>query len=353
MRYVWYTAALPAYRRSCLEVLAERLGDQDWRVFTGDDLSDRTVRTDLPPEMYVAVSNFHLFGNRLIFQWGHWPTVLGASTAILDLNPRSITAWIILAARRALGRRTLLWGHLHPRRGPSAPTARLRAMMRRLANGCVVYSHADGRRLAESAKTKVWVAPNALYRRADLVFAESSARTLVLYVGRLEPEKKVGLLLTGFAEIADERPEWTVGIVGSGSQAEDLMSLARRLSLEDRVVFHGALESPRELAALYAQAHCAVSPGPVGLALTQSLGFGVPMVLADHERHGPEIELADPACTVLFRAQSSSDLALALLSPALRLDDAARRTVVDRMQREYSAESMADGFLRALQDQPS
>lgn len=43
---------------------------------------------------------------------------------------------------------------------------------------------------------------------------------------------------------------------------------------------------------VYANALVSVSPGYVGLSLTQSLSFGVPMLIAIDEAHVPEIDAA-------------------------------------------------------------
>jgi glycosyltransferase involved in cell wall biosynthesis len=350
---VLYTAVLPAYRRYCLELVGEQLGGR-WVAFAGAEHLDASVRTDLPPHLYTAVANHRWLGGRLLFQWGHWREALDAATAVVDLNPRSVTAWLLLLLRKIMRRRTLVWGHLDPRKGSAARSARLRTVMRELADGCIVYSYESGRRLrAAGPSTKVWVAPNALYPKRFLAAAEGADRRVILYVGRLESVKKPGLLLDAFARVADVRPEWDLLMVGEGGLRDELSAKVKSMGLSDRVRFPGAIHEVTALASVYASAHCSVSPSGVGLALTQSLGFGVPMVIADGDDHGPEVEMAQLGVSVFFERDSAAALAAALQSPVMFMDTSQRGALVEYVKIHYSADAMAQGIVDAVTNHPS
>jgi glycosyltransferase involved in cell wall biosynthesis len=356
-RFVLYTAALPRYRRESMDILSNRLG-RDWTVFAGDSLLDPTVRTDEAATGWVRVTNRGCLGRRVLFQWGHWSEAVRAEVAIFDLNPRSITAWLLLSARRLLRRRTLLWGHLYPRQGSSSRTTPLRAFMRRRADGCIVYSFAEAADLAaNNPDERVWVAPNAIYRQAE-IFAdhiapgrtESAPGELILYVGRLEPEKKPGLLLEAFALLAATDHDIVLCFVGSGSLAPMLEKRAAGLGLTDRVRFEGSVHDAAALRAFYANARCAVSPGYCGLSLTQSMCFGVPMVIGDPEPHAPEIELRALGLVSFFAADSVAELAAELRADSFSHTAHERDAVVQFMRTNYSAEAMAAGLFDALHD---
>jgi glycosyltransferase involved in cell wall biosynthesis len=199
----------------------------------------------------------------------------------------------------------------------------------------------------------VWVAPNALYPERFLAASEGGDRRLILYVGRLESAKKPGLLLDAFAMVAETRPEWDLVMIGEGSLRDQLSARAESLGLCDRVQFPGAIQDVSALAALYARAHCSVSPGFVGLALTQSLGFGVPMVIADREPHSPEVEMAQLGGAVFFARDSAIGLAAALQSPDLLLDASQRSALVEQVKIRYSADAMARGLVEAVTNSPA
>jgi glycosyltransferase involved in cell wall biosynthesis len=356
-RFVLYIAALPRYRRESMDIVRDRLG-RDWTVFAGDSHIDPTVRSDDDATRWVRVTNRRWLGRRLLFQWGHWSETIRAEVAILDLNPRSVTAWLLLCSRRLLRRRTLLWGHLYPRQGSSSRTTPLRTFMRRRADGCVVYSFAEAAALATNDPDEhVWVAPNAIYREADIFVdrmsrtrSESAPAEVILYVGRLEPEKKPSLLLEAFALLAATDRDVALCLVGSGSLQPTLQKRAADLGLTDRVRFEGSIHDAGALRALYANARCAVSPGYCGLSLTQSMCFGVPMVIADPEPHAPEIELRALGLVSFFAADSVMELAAGLRAESFTHTDHERDAVVQFMRAKYSAEAMAKGLLDALRD---
>ncbi|HXV93065.1 MAG TPA: glycosyltransferase [Pseudonocardia sp.] len=88
----------------------------------------------------------------------------------------------------------------------------------------------------------------------------------VLFVGRLDPEKRVDELLRAFALLPSGTPA-RLEIVGDGSCRAEWEALAGRLGVGDRVVFHGFVD---EDALVTAYRRCAVFCMP-GVAELQSL----------------------------------------------------------------------------------
>ncbi len=351
-RFVLYTAVLPAYRAACLELLRRELGS-DLEIFSGAAHLDPSVRTGVAPELYHPVRNLRWARGRLLVQAGSWLRVLRAGTAVLDLNPRSLTAWVLLAARRLTRRRTLVWGHLHPQRGAASRTAGLRIAMRRLASGTVLYGYDSVvAARAEVPNRPVWVAPNAVYRQKDIHVSSGADRNAVVYVGRLEPAKKVDLLIRAFgrSRLAEHGTELV--LVGHGSDHDRLRRLAEELNLGASCRFAGRIYDVIRLADLYAQAFCSASPGYAGLGLTQSIGFGVPVAVADAEPHSPEIELQRSGAVHYFPSDSPEGLATALreLSGSWTHSDAVRWSRAVAVS--YSAESMAAGLVSAFRGTP-
>jgi len=91
-----------------------------------------------------------------------------------------------------------------------------------------------------------------------------------------------------------------------------------------------------------------VSPGYVGLSLIQSLGFGVPMLIARDEPHAPEVEAAvEGENSFMFESDSVSALAELLVTMA---DDRAswlarRPALAESARRTYSIENMVRSFV--------
>lgn len=323
------------------------------QIFVSPAHLDSSVRTGIPAEFYESIKIHRVFGDRAFLQQGGVRAAVGADTTVVDLNPRSVTAWLILLLRRALRRRTLVWGHIHPQAGALSKTAHLRVAMRRLAAGTISYTYRDADKArVDLPKQTVWTAPNSLYVKRDITAAESSpeGRTDVLYVGRFASAKKVDLLVRGFALAAEHVPELKLTLVGGGAEETQLRALIADLAIQDRVDLPGWIDDLALLRPYYERAFCTASPGFAGLGLTQSLGFGVPMVVAEDEPHSPEIELEDCGGVYYFESNSPESLAAAIMERwkgANRLPD---RQISSHVQATYSAEAMAGGLLAALED---
>jgi len=79
--------------------------------------------------------------------------------------------------------------------------------------------------------------------RADLSLPRDA--TLLLYVGRLAPEKNVHFLLRAFREVALRRPDVLLLMIGGGPAAEDLVREAQQLGIAGQVIFPGYIGHDR------------------------------------------------------------------------------------------------------------
>lgn len=347
-----FLAVLPAYRSECIELVREEMGDEIELVVSDAHL-DRTVRTGIPKDYYKCAPMLRLFG-RAFVQLSPSVAPLKSECIILDLNPRSLSAWGVLLVRRTLGRRTVVWGHIHPQSGPGSWTSKLRLTMRKLASGTISYTYQD-RMKAESdlPGAPVWVAPNALYRRTEMtpaIQAEIVVPNEVLYVGRFAPAKKLSLLVVGFALASKENPEIRLRLIGGGSEESELRRLVDELGVNGLVTF-GAWEDDVDVLRLaYAKAFCSVSTGFAGLGLTQSLGFGVPMIVADAENHSPEIELHASGGVYWFSSDSPESLAAGIGERWRDRCSVPDVNISQYTRDRYSAEAMAAGIIGALRN---
>jgi glycosyltransferase involved in cell wall biosynthesis len=349
MRVVLLRPAIGDYRLPALELLSEHLGG-GLEVLAGDSDFAPTSRTtsDLGG-LLRPVRNRYVMGRRILWQGGCWHDVIAADVAVLELNPRMLSSWLMMLARR-LGRRpTVLWGHAFPRAGRGARTDVLRGLMRRLADVVLVYTETERRQLLEAHPgERVLAAPNALYRAADIRPAPAAAPGTFVSVGRLVPLKKPRLLLDAFSAARPQLPPGTtLTFVGDGPLRADLEAAAG-----DGVRFLGHVVELDRLREVFGPALASVSPGAVGLSLIQSNAFGVPMIIARDERHGPEIEAArDGENAVMVPSDSPGALAEAMVRLARERDDwIARRPAIsaDTASR-YSAEAMANRMFEAIE----
>jgi glycosyltransferase involved in cell wall biosynthesis len=355
-RIVLLQSAIGDYRQKVLELLDQQFGD-DFHVFAGPEFFESSFKTRISLGSHFSFINNHfLLERRFLFQTGMWRPVLEADVAILEMNPRILSVWLLLVLRKFLGKRSVVWGHAWPRGGRYKKSDRVRNLVRRLGDTIIVYTETQARELKERMPRKrIIAAPNALYSRTIMKANPDPGKAKdFIYVGRLVSSKKPMLLLEAFALALDELPENVDLIfVGDGPLRRSLEARSDELELESRVTFKGHISDTEKLRDLYATSIASVSPGYVGLSITQSFAFGVPMIFARDEPHAPEIEAAvEGVNSCMFASNSASNLAEALLTFAQNKDMwiERRTSIASDCAERYSAELMASRIAQAVKE---
>lgn len=105
----------------------------------------------------------------------------------------------------------------------------------------------------------------------------------VAYMGRLEPYKRVDVLLRAMARLADRFPDAEILVIGRGSAQPDLERLADELGLAGRTRFTGFV-SNLERDSLLAECRvcvCASEKEGWGLTVIEANQLGTPVVASD------------------------------------------------------------------------
>jgi glycosyltransferase involved in cell wall biosynthesis len=336
----------PDYREPLWEELrrqATGLGGQV-TIYAGPEHFDRTTLTSPGSRNLVrAVRNLFLLRRRLLVQLLPMTTLLTVDVAIAEANPRILSTSVLLILRRALRRRTLLWGHALSRRHLDPWPRRV---VRALSDGYVCYTNTDARYLSTKyPRLPVTAAPNALARAKDIKPRATAGATNFIYVGRMIEAKRPELLLRGFIAASDSLPsQCRLVMVGDGPLLGHIRRLARESPSSHRIDVLGHIGDQDGLTMTYRHALAAVSPGYVGLSVIQAQGHGVPMIVADDEPHSPEIEATQAGFNaVFFHAGSAKALARALREVWQDRDAwLSRSATISRVCAEkYSLESQA------------
>ena len=114
------------------------------------------------------------------------------------------------------------------------------------------------------------------------VFSRPEER-LLLYVGRLDREKGVEVLVHGFARLHPREAQLRLVIVGEGQVRQQLQELVSSLALTDAVTFLGYV-APPALGAVYQSAEMAVVPSlyePFGMVALEAMAAGRPVIASD------------------------------------------------------------------------
>lgn len=189
-------------------------------------------------------------------------------------------------------------------------------------------------------------APHAFDRAASCrLFELDPNKTIFLYVGRLDREKRIDLLLRGMAELLQDSPGVQLAIAGQGAAKEELTRLAQRLGVEQHVHFLGYV--PNELLPrLYQTAHVFAMPSPEELqsiATLEAMASGLPVLAAD-ARALPEL-VADGVNGRLFAPGQADALAVAMRDLLARRADWPHMGLASRERaRAHSLENTIRGY---------
>ncbi|RMB57954.1 glycosyltransferase [Dokdonia sinensis] len=341
--------ATPDYRAGFFNALRTAMGN-NFQLYRGSRYFETSVKSDTTISA-VDIGNHYLLGRRALFQTGIWHLVFKNVVLVLEMNPRIISNWIFLLLRMIVGKKTILWGHAWPRGGRDSKSDDLRNIMRNLAPAIVVYTEKQAAELLLRMPCKdIQAAPNALLSadQMELVTPEKTPLNLI-YVGRLTKAKKPLFLAKSFFQSMDVIPkEAKLIFVGSGDQIELIEKFIIDNGLQDRILLMGHIGDYTKLRNLYSSSIFSVSPGYVGLSLTQSLGFGVPMLISRDEPHSPEIEAAtENENTLFYKSDDAISFRESVKSiyKSRELWISKRPDIAMHCKKKYSVEAMANVFI--------
>src|SRR6266851_1627607 len=129
------------------------------------------------------------------------------------------------------------------------PTA-LRRLLYRRARAVVVLSPGVAQWASRIvARTTIHVIPNPI---GDQFLKLSEPKTRgdghkLVAMGRLESEKGFDLLLRAFAQCAHLHPDWTLDIIGEGSERDRLWALADDMEIAQKLRLQGLVKEPERV----------------------------------------------------------------------------------------------------------
>lgn len=151
-------------------------------------------------------------------------------------------------------------------------------------------------------------------------------RRYLIYSGRLAPPKRVDLLVTAFARIAAQRPEWSVIVAGGGALRQELAD-SIPVALAGRFIWTGFIGDAQEIAPLYRCADALVLPStfePWGVVVTEAAAASLALVCSSAVGAAAEL-VRDGVNGRVFESGNAASLEQALL-------DVTGEANIDRMK---------------------
>lgn len=218
-------------------------------------------------------------------------------------------------------KRVFFWGH--GEKHNSRKAWKLEKWMYRLMDGYFTYGEGGKKRLIELGipENKLHVIYNSLIDKTNAeknLHLQSDIYKLhfgndlpvVLFVGRLTPQKKLHQLLEVAHTHRSQGTEYNIIFIGDGPERHNLEKIAHDKGLSNNIWFYGECYEGEDLNRLIYNADVCVSPGNVGLTALHAMQFGLPVISHDDfETQMPEYETIIPDKTgMLFKRGSMDDL---------------------------------------------
>lgn len=362
------------YRLPVFQVLA-RSSRYDFVFMAGAPPKGGTVRIASEAELeaagltHVPARNVWL-GTAVLWQRALPPAVLSrrydAVVALGDIH--YLSTWASAAAARILSRPVLFWSHGIKRRERGLARL-LKSAFFRLPRANLVYdAHAPvmmRRHLGLTApieaiwnsldfdeQTRIFEALECAPPPAGAGGAGNGLR--LVSVGRLNPRRRLDLVLEALAILSRRGVPVTFEVVGDGPERAALEAHADWLGLRDAVTFRGAIYEEAEVAAVLYHADLLVSPGPIGLPAVHAHGLGCPVLtIADRTVQMPEVEVITPGETgILIDTLSAEAIAEGVLAwreaghDRATVRRACRAAVAARWTPEVQARLIEDALAR-------
>lgn len=338
----YITRLLTGYRLPILRRLNERL-DGRLVVCSGQPPGGSSLASLVQEHgqdfRYLPLRNYWFRGETL-----HWQSFrkaflrFGDPAAILaEESPRSVSLPLLLRYARQHGAGRVLWGHfssLHRRFDPEKNIQdRYRLALARRVEACACYTPGVANLLRPyMPDDKLFVARNTididtLSDQYDALTIQGKAAirqalgldpdaAVLLFIGRLVPEKGTQLLLETYAHIRRERAAALL-VMGTGPEQEAMEAYVAQRDLPD-VHFLGSIPLADERGAPYLYAaDLMLVPGYLGLVINHAFAFGLPVVSRRNpvgtQFHSPEVEYLESGENgILTDGNSADDLAAAV-----------------------------------------
>ncbi len=372
MRIAIYQKSLPLYRVPVFNLLGSQEGIE-LTVYSKGSF-DPHERGELP------VTHFH--HNRVPVKkvrWlpGHFYSLPARADATdPDKYDLVIFPWSVhfqglySTIRKALrkGIRVALWGHGYSTR-PNRMRDRIRNRVGFAADAVMTYTEFTAEQLIQNHgfdRNRVFAAQNAidqepiqsarqhwLDRPNELESFQRERkldpRQTMIFISRLQPDKKVDMITEGFRLLHQHRSEAKLIIVGGGPEQEKLETQVRQYGLSDHVLFNGPIYDDMDLAPWMLSSTLFCYPTRIGLSIMHAFGYGLPVVTgAQWINHNPEFEaIIDGENGLLF---PHGDIDAMVDAWDRLMDDETLTASMSRTAREtvlqkYTLANMVQGFL--------
>jgi len=331
---------LPYYRLGFYKALARQSKQIHYTIFRPKGKDFETQIETISPKQFEAATDSVWFDwvdtpikyysqSNILWQSGVlWPLICKRFDVFIISNKMThLFYWLVIICCKIRGIKIVFWSH-----GMQGNEIGFKFWLKKkylnIADLNLVYSHYNKRLMKASGipSAKIKIASNSLdYEVQDKLYREIAEKDkdyykqmffknenkVILFIGRLLSTKRPDLIIQAAALLKNRGISLNLIFIGDGPEKTNLEEKARKLGMENCMLFAGKIYNEADLVKYFHVAELMVSPGNVGLNCIHSLAYGVPVIThSDFSHQGPEVEaIIDRQTGLFFKKDDAEDLA--------------------------------------------
>lgn len=291
-------------------------------------------------------------------QIGPFQLQTGMSKLIAKMRPKTVIAmfdvrWLHSVSTMFQYDRSLNWVWWGLDRGKSNVAFRVKMAIARRPNPIVFYDQLsrDALGAALEPQGKLFVANNTFHVPNRIEAYRHPMKSRFINVGSLDARKQNDVTIRALHKIVqDTETNIRYTLIGHGKEHARLAALISALGMQDRVELVGQIEDPSVLANYYAEALASVCFGQAGLAVLQSMAFGVPFLTKRNAISGGEKHNIHDGINGVLCKDDPEDLERCLRDLISDTDKARRlgQAAYNHYSQEATIENMVSNFGKAI-----
>ncbi|WP_272673684.1 glycosyltransferase family 4 protein [Providencia sp. PROV169] len=357
-RLIFIQPAIPKYRIPFFQEINKH---KDIIIYTAE-FDFLGVKTVYSSKNIKLLTKFKKILNGKFYWMKKLPLLSGYTKndiVIINGNPRILNYMLLFILLKIKGIKTIWWGH-----GWSAGSHGLASkvrlkIMKLLPDYILLYT--DYEKAALNLKN-LYSLNNGLDSENYRKYIKSSLTTRIppstsksfnlLFIGRITEKANFTFLLDALAKTSDNIK---LNVIGDSKSIDAYKEHARKLKIENRILWHGALFNDADITRVMLESHAFIYPGSVGLSLIHAFNYGLPAIIhSSREYHMPEFSsFVEGKNGFSFKRNDIESLSHTILKISEineqeynRLSDGAISTI----EETFNIKDMSSRFLKMIQD---